>query len=108
MQRQEYNGWTNYATWLTHLWIDNDSQLYASLRDMMAGYVDRALTRDAAQRQCAELLEDWFTNEAGMLTDERPGLFADILNAHAREVNWNEIAEHMLADLWLDEVREDD
>lgn len=107
MERKEYNGWTNYATWLTHLWIDNDAQLYTSLRGMMETYIDDARTRDAALRQCAELLEDWFTNEAGMLTDERPGLFTDILNAHSQEVNWDEIADNMMEDLWLDEIRED-
>ena len=113
MERNEYNGWTNYATWLTHLWIDNDTALYTSLRDLMETYVDNARSlrvrdaRDKALRQSAELLEDWFTNEAGVLTEERPGLFTDILNAHARKVDWDEIAEHMLADIWLDEVRED-
>ena len=55
MERKEYNGWTNYATWLTNLWIDNDTALYTSLRGMMETYVDDARTRDAALRQSAEL-----------------------------------------------------
>jgi len=24
MTTKEYNGWTNYETWLVKLWIDND------------------------------------------------------------------------------------
>jgi hypothetical protein len=24
MSDQEYNGWTNYETWLVNLWMDND------------------------------------------------------------------------------------
>ena len=28
MENQKYNGWNNYETWVTALWIDNDYNSY--------------------------------------------------------------------------------
>ena len=28
MENKKYNGWNNYETWLTALWIDNDCGSY--------------------------------------------------------------------------------
>ena len=28
MEHQKYNGWNNYETWVTALWIDNDYGTY--------------------------------------------------------------------------------
>ena len=77
MERKEYNGWTNYETWLTALWIDNDRYLAEEL-----------------QGASAETLKDWYHHQIDVLFPQGDGLFSDILNAHSREVNWEEIAEH--------------
>lgn len=31
-----YNGWVNYSTWLTALWMDNFYELYMVLREVKA------------------------------------------------------------------------
>lgn len=97
------NGWTNWETWITSLWLDNDQCLYAALRDMAESAFDRALSPDAGLSAAADVLKDWYDNEVDILLNKgisgKPvdaGLFMDILNAHSREVAWYEIAQHML------------
>ena len=34
MDTETYNGWTNRATWLVALWLDNEYELYTAVRDM--------------------------------------------------------------------------
>lgn len=85
MERNDYNGWTNYETWLTALWIDNDEYLMEEMRNASA-----------------EQIKDWYHDQIDALFPHGDNLFSDILNAHSREVNWEEIAEHM-----LDEVEEE-
>ena len=35
MSEEEYNGWTNYETWLLALNVDNDQSLYNFTRDLI-------------------------------------------------------------------------
>ena len=35
MSEEEYNGWTNYETWLLALNVDNDQGLYSIARDII-------------------------------------------------------------------------
>lgn len=32
MRNEPYNGWTNWHTWNTHLWLTNDELVYRSAR----------------------------------------------------------------------------
>ena len=54
MAQNEYNGWTNWETWVVNLWIDNE----------------------------------WMP--------EIEGLYLDLLNGAMREINWHEIARHLV------------
>lgn len=36
MNQQEYNGWTNYETWLTTLWIGNEPYLDETIKELVA------------------------------------------------------------------------
>lgn len=68
MDRNEYNGWTNYATWRVNL----------ELFDGTEGYTDPSLCREFAE----EMIDQ--------TTDE--GIGRDYAMAFISDVNWHEIA----------------
>ncbi len=107
MNEKTYNGWTNYETWAVALWIDNEQSSYHYWRDEARRHREDSPTcqqvqdgiwkaEQAAKFNLADQLKDEF-NDAAPLTE--PNVYSDLLGAALSEVNWSEIAEHMLADL---------
>lgn len=108
MQQDEkrYNGWTNYETWVTALWLDNDfaTQSYwrevtrecrlsaASAKQVKQGYWT---AEEAARFTLADQLKKEVTDSAPIA---EASLYADLLGAALQEVNWLEIADHYLVD----------
>jgi len=86
-----YNGWTNYATWRVNLEIFDgfDPSDYYSDLDTDDTYGLSKCLQDYAE----QVLFECATVE---------GLAADYARAFLSDVNWYEIAEHM-----LDEIRAD-
>ena len=88
---KEYNGWTNYETWLTHLWLSNDEWIYEGTRETAKGL-------DHMSHECEkdDAFKEWVENE--YLEDQLPesGLMADLVNAALSEVNWGEVREAFL------------
>ena len=79
MERREYNGWTNYETWLVNMWYGD---IFADWQN------DREDTS-------AQALEDFVTSmleDQGQLPDH--GFAADIMNAAMRQVDWEDLASH--------------
>jgi hypothetical protein len=88
MSDNRYNGWTNYATWRVRLEIFDgfDPSDYFSAFDPSDTYgLSKALEEYADQ-----VLFECATVE---------GLAADYARAFLSDVNWYEIAEHMLDDM---------
>ena len=79
MNKREYNGWSNYETWLVNLW-------YGDFFTDMANEGEE-VTAEYMQDLVEEMLES---------NGELPhyGFAADIMNAALREVDWDELAEH--------------
>ena len=86
-----HNGWTNYATWRVRLEIFDgfdpsdyysnfDANDVSGLADCLSDYADQVLF------ECATV----------------EGLAADYARAFLSDVNWYEIAEHMIADVKAD------
>ena len=81
-----YNGWTNYATWRVNLEIFDGFTPYDVMgNDFPAAY-------DLAQG-----LKDWAEE---IIYNDTPdgGLARDYALAFLSDVNWHEIAKHMIAD----------
>ena len=85
---KKYNGWTNYPTWRVRLEIIDGmgaAELGYSGPDQMTDTSDVA---DAIKA---------FVDE--IIIDEAPdGLVKDYANAFLDDVNWYEIAEHLIED----------
>jgi hypothetical protein len=83
-----YNGWTNYATWRVNLEVFDG--LEAS--DMFD------LTSDAYD--LGENLKDYAEDVVSMSVADpnAPSLAIDYAFAFLQEVNWREIAQHMIND----------
>lgn len=107
MTDDTYNGWTNYETWAVNLWIGNEQGPHEYWRE-------QARTQRAEATNCQQVEEGiWTADRAAVfnladqlreeISDGSPlrvsSLYSDLLGAALSEVNWQEIAEHMLADL---------
>jgi hypothetical protein len=91
MSDKTYNGWTNYATWRINLEVFDGMNV--------EDYWDKPETD-------AHALGEWLQEYAeetifvGCRYDERgqSSLIEDYARAFLQEVNWAEIAAHMIAD----------
>ena len=75
----EYNGWTNYATWRINLELFSDMEV--------TDYFDELPT--------TEMLEDYVENVVFENYNDRLGLVEDYARAFLNNVNYYEILEHI-------------
>jgi hypothetical protein len=88
-----YNGWTNYATWRINLEILDGT----TVEDL--GFEPQGEDRDDDERALADALEehvDSFLEESGS------GLVLDYARSFVSDVDWREIAEHLI-DAWIED-----
>lgn len=85
----KHNGWTNYETWNVALWFDQDDSYWTERAEEL---VKR--DKDNATYLLADEMKDQSEEQASeVLRDREASMFADLLNASLRAVNWFEIAE---------------
>lgn len=109
-QARGYNGWTNYETWVVKLWMDNEQGSYDAGREMAQqawndAEADRLFTRE---ERAAHGLADQLKAEYEEFKPEVTGVWADLLTAALPEVNWHEIAGHMIDEVDKSEETEGD
>ena len=105
MENEKYNGWTNYETWNVALHIDNDESSQNYWQETAQEIYDRCfdnadasstLTVDEhARLELADSLKDYHDE----FMPELQGAYCDLLTAALSDVNWQEIAASILADL---------
>ena len=89
MSKSTYNGWTNYATWRINLEIFDGM----TARDLTGRSVScMSELRDACQEYAEELIE----------ATSNEGLARDYALAFLSDVNWYEIAKHLIATIELE------
>ena len=92
MNDKTYNGWTNYATWRVNL------ELFDDFRVMDKELMDDTYVLSKYLRETAEVyIEDSSTED---------GLARDYAFAFLSDVNWYEIAKHMIDDAQLEKSDE--
>jgi hypothetical protein len=86
-----YNGWTNYATWRVNLEVFDGFDPYDYFSD------DQASMIDWLPQALKDFAEEFIFNST---YDERgqTSLMEDYARAFLQEVNWHEIAKHMIAE----------
>ena len=112
MNDKTYNGWSNYETWaVAALWIDDEQSSCHYWREEARRHRNDAPVcpqvqdgiwnaEQAAEFNLANQLKEEFTDAAPLA---EPNVYSDLLGAALSEVNWSEIAQHMLADVAQDE-----
>ena len=91
MNNQEYNGWTNYETWLVNLWMDNCEGAQQYWSEIAQESIDQH------NDNCEP--ENWFYFEGVLkefleeIRDGREGLAGDLLGAAISEVDTRDIAK---------------
>lgn len=103
---KKYNGWTNYETGVTALWLDKEHDTYTFWNDRAGELYGKVV-----EEQGNETSIDNIINQVNILlgrelresiednTPTTTGVYADLLNASISEINWYEIAEHYTNDL---------
>jgi hypothetical protein len=92
----QYNGWSNYETWLAALWIDNEG--YAGGSDEISESAREALrANDGDKDAAADEIADAIRNEIDEMWISQPaGLATDLLRSAVEAVNWHEIARNYI------------
>ena len=89
MNDATYNGWSNYATWRVNLELFDDYNVW-----------DKHLMDDA--HELSHHLRD--TAEVYIEDTSTEGLARDYAMAFLSDVNWHEIAQHLIAE-YAEEVQ---
>ena len=91
----KYNGYKNYETWLVNLWIDND-------QSESAYWISEARYYNGDAYELSEALKEHYE----CLVPEEPNVMTDLLRSAISEVDFYEIAEHLI-DYYKEQEEED-
>lgn len=96
MNKQEYNGWYNYETWLCNLHFDNVFD-EAAQEIFDNAEADNTFSKsENATLTLSEYIKD-YVEEATEIPEN--GFLADMVNAGLSEINYHEIAKHYVYEL---------
>lgn len=84
--KTDYNGWTNYETWLTGVWIDNNEADHACVLDLTL--------RARSLADLADKLRDYIESSQPDIGTDAHGLFVDLMTAAVGRINFAELARH--------------
>lgn len=99
MNTNEYNGWTNYETWLANIWLSNDQWTVDFLADTWNDQLmPDAIEQELNDADLVELMAHLVSNTLEELTETGTGasLASDLINAALGEVNTREIAHALI------------
>lgn len=99
MKDHTYNGWRNYETWNVALWMDNEEGSQTYWHEKAVEVFDSAIAEkpfskeERAKLDLSEIIKGEFEEE---MPDLGASTYADLLNAAMSEVDWYEIASHLI------------
>lgn len=87
IKRNDYNGWTNYATWRVNLEIIDGTKF---VKEDITSSEDKLTIRDIADF-LQDMVDDVISQDG-----ELEGLAIDYARAFCNDVNYYEIAQHLV------------
>lgn len=105
MEKNTYNGWANYETWLVKLWMDNEgsNEYWSEMAlECMTEAIDDESDVESVKYAARNSLAERIQNEHEEFVDEllpKAGFATDLMSASLGRVDWREIAEH-----YVDEI----
>ena len=96
MDNKTYNGWKNYQTWVTALWIDNDYGAYQYRCELVEQVKEAHEEKDDRENSLASSLKDWIEEQNPLAGNAN--VFTDLLNSALSDIDWQEIAENFLSE----------
>ena len=100
MKTTEYNGWTNYETWLANIWLTYDECTVQYMNDYIDQFIVSAVEQDQDDSDIVEVVSDFMTATLENLIEfekvSTASLTADLLNAALAEINTRELAHAII------------
>ena len=111
MNDKSYNGWKNWETWNCYLWMTNDENSQSYFEDMAIEVIEDCIEngeeKDSAESKVEKLVSSNFDdNLEQFLESTEATFFHDLLRASLSEVDFAEIASHLVGDLWEELMKE--
>ena len=97
MDTQTYNGWTNYATWLCNLWFDN-FDFSEDIEDLSGECDSKMELLPLIENHIELVVEDYLDS----VVDESNGFVSDLIQSAYNDIDFRDIAEHYVDDVWDD------
>lgn len=85
MNSEEYNGWSNYETWLANLWLNNDQDCYSIICYVLTLATDIYAKANKLKDLVRERLDE---------VNLDPSLASDLLSSSFLRINWVEIIQN--------------
>ena len=85
----EYNGWSNYETWVTKLWLDNDQDTYNKVRE----WAEEEQGNYGLSKRIKEYVE-----ETNPIEGLEATVYNDLLSGAISSINFYEIAENIYSE----------
>jgi hypothetical protein len=91
-----HQGWSNFETFVVTLWMENEQESQEHWALQARRVSDDTETEEDAVDMLSDVLEhthlDWVARY------QLRGFAADLMSSAMQDVNWREIAEHLLAE----------
>ena len=101
MTNKEYNGWTNYETWMINLYLTNDADIHSQCYNMAREINEEAKpstfmsAQEEARYTLSKRLKE-YVEDVLIDFDKLDPMITDLVTSALSEVNWNEIAQSFL------------
>ena len=97
MDTQKYNGWTNHATWLCNLWFSDFTNLFVDHIETLSDDHD---SKDELLDTLAQWIDEHVDEYVESTIDEENGFITDLVNSALNDIDFRDIAEHYVDDVW--------